>query len=351
MTERTFEIPMHVTKVDDKYKFVINGFNNKEKKVYLNVDNTENPELLLITNLDIFELDLVQNLIHPIFEIEIDGKRYSLGERTLPVDGMNNFRDMGGYETYDGAYTKWGLLYRSDHIYNATDKGVDYLKKIGIHTIIDYRSENERSKYPNKIISNDIVTYCLDPDAHTAELAAQFTSNKENEDENLVNKIIDQKSKGAVVNQYDIVMEQYLNFVNKEQCKIAFSEMIKVAAKSGSAPIIQHCRGGKDRTGFGCMLLLGLLGVKKEYIIYDYMITHYNRIERNSIKMEKYKRFTQDKEVLDYLYSLIDTQPEFIEASYNAIIEKYGSIKEYAVQKLGITESEISNLKEMYLVR
>lgn len=347
MNENNFNVPVEVKKIDNKYQFIFNDFAKETKKISL--CETNNESQTFTTDSNCLEIICDNDLIHPLFNVEVGSCKYIVGERTLPVSGMNNFRDLGGYETNDGRFTKWKLLYRSDHIYNASTDGLEYLKSLNINTIVDYRSEDERKKYPNKIISENIKTYCLNPDAHTAELAAQFTSDKENEDENLVNKIISQKENGALVNRYDIVMEQYKNFVHKKECKEAFSEMIKIIAKSGSAPVDQHCRGGKDRTGYGCMLLLGLLGVKKEYIIYDYMLTHSNRIKRNAIKMEKYKKFTDDKIVLDYLYSLIDTQPEFIETSYDAIMEEYGSFENYAKMELNITDSEINNLKEYYL--
>ena len=65
--------------------------------------------------------------------------------------------------------------------------------------------------------------------------------------------------------------------------------------------------------------------------------------------MEIYKKFTQDPIVLDYLYSLIDTKEEFIEASYDAIIETYQSFENYAIKELEVTEEEIQKLRELYL--
>ncbi len=125
--------------------------------------------------------------------------------------------------------------------------------------------------------------------------------------------------------------------------------MLKIAANPFSASIVQHCRGGKDRTGFGAMLLLGALGVKKEYLVFDYMLTHTNRIERNKKKMECYKKITKDVDVLNYLYSLIETRAEFIEASIESIEKQYGTIKNYVVKELGISEEIIKTLKELYL--
>lgn len=97
------------------------------------------------------------------------------------------------------------------------------------------------------------------------------------------------------------------------------------------------------------MLLLGILGVSKADIIADYMLTHYNRLARNEEKMAIYRTFTQDQDVLDYLLSLIDTQPEFIEQSLNTIETQYGTIEQYAQRVLGITAKEIEALRANYL--
>lgn len=305
--------------------------------------------LLLQTEEESFDILLDSSSKRPYFEVQMEGKSDILAQRTLPIEGMNNFRDLGGYTVADGRHVKWGLLYRSDHLYNATQGGIAYLKRLDIHTIIDYRSQNERTKYPNPVIGEEVMTYCLDPDAHAAELAAQFASSKDAEDENLVNKIIEQKENGKLVNRYDIVMEQYGNFANKAECKEAFKKMLQICADPNAGAIVQHCRGGKDRTGFGSMLLLGVLGVSKKDLVDDYMITYDNRIKRNQVKMERYQRFTQDPVVLDYLYSLIDTKPAFIEASYDAIVNKYGSIQRYVEQGLGVSSQVIQTLKDLYL--
>lgn len=330
--------------------FSSNSHSDKEIEVYLKKYPADTEQKFLFkTSKQSYEIDIPYLNYRPYFLIKESNSEYVTAERTLPVEGMNNFRDMGGYETYNKHTVKWGSLYRSDHIYNATESGIEYLKKLNIHTIIDYRSDDEIEKYPNKIINENIATFQLDPAAHTAELSAQFTSSKNNEDINLINKIIEQKNAGLLVNRYDIVTEQYKNFVNKKESKEAFSKMLKITSNPNSQAIIQHCRGGKDRTGFGSILLLGILGVKKEYLISDYMLTHTNRIERNNNKMEGYKKLTKDPEALNYLYSLIETKSEFIETSIDTIEQQYGSISNYALNELNITYEIINSLKKLYL--
>jgi len=270
-------------------------------------------------------------------------------QRNIPISGMNNFRDIGGYLTGEGKTVRWGKLYRSDHIFNADKNGLEQLKTLNIHTIIDYRSQNEVEKYPNPVFDETVVTYHLDPDAHTAELAAQFSSSIDAEDENLVRKVIQQKEKGLLTQRDSAVLDQYRNFIYKDNSRQAFAKMLQVAACPGAAAIVQHCRGGKDRTGFGVILLLGILGVKREDLVADYMLTQENRRERNAYKMDIYRTYTDDEVVLEYLLSFIDTKPDFIEASINEIERNYGSITAYAMKELGVTEMMVKTMKELYL--
>lgn len=270
-------------------------------------------------------------------------------QRNIEISGMNNFRDLGGYPTVDGRTVRWGKLYRSDHLYNADEKGLERLKSLGIHTIIDYRSNDEIRKYPNPALDPSVRTCRLDPDAHAAELAAQFASSKEAEDENLVRKVTEQKEKGLLAGRDGIVLEQYRNFISRPQSQRAFGEMLRIVARPDAAAVVQHCRGGKDRTGFGAMLLLGILGVEREHLIADYMLTRENRLARNENKMAVYRTLTSDQTVLNYLLSFIDTKPDFIEASLNEIEEKYGGIRTYAVKELHVTELMIHRLQALYL--
>lgn len=340
-----------VTQVkNNEFLFERDGSTEQEVEVYLKKSpEDKQPEFLLKTSKTSFSLNVGPIDYRPYFLVKFADLAYTIGERTLPVEGMNNFRDMGGYEAENGKTVKWGMLYRSDHIYNATDAGVAYLKKLNINTIIDYRSDEEIMKYPNKTIDEEILTYQLDPVAHAAELAAQFTSSKENEDINLINKIIEQKAEGTLVNQADVVLEQYRTFANKENSKEAFGQMLRITASHDAPAVLQHCRGGKDRTGFGALLVLGVLGVKKEDILKDYMLTGKNRQERNRVKMEGYKKLTDDHGVLEHLYSFIDTRSEFIAASIDTIVEKYGSIEKYVLEELRLTREMIDSMKDMYL--
>src|SRR5438046_88728 len=69
--------------------------------------------------------------------------------RRLPLEGAKNFRDLGGYRTFDGHYVRWGLVYRSNHLVNLTAKDFEYLNSLGIRLIRYVRSDRERARAPD----------------------------------------------------------------------------------------------------------------------------------------------------------------------------------------------------------
>lgn len=270
------------------------------------------------------------------------------GERTLPITGLNNFRDYGGYVGQDGRRIKWGVFYRSNHLYGLTLDAQAYIKALDIKTIIDYRSENEIKNSPNTNVG-ERQTFNLNASAQTAELAAQFAADPSDEDRALVESVIRDIPKELVNGEGIQVFEQYRNFVLSDKSKNAYSQMIRILLKPNSSPSIQHCRGGKDRTGYGVLLLQVMLGVSEEDIIYDYMLTQKNRLERNKIKMDAYRKITDNEDVLGYLLSLIDTRESFIIEILNTMKEVAGTPANYIKQELGFTDQDFKTMQDLYL--
>ena len=66
----------------------------------------------------------------------------------MPMQGIHNFRDYGGYETGDGGRVRTGLLYRSGQHVEAEDDDLAALDALGIKTVIDLRGISERERNP-----------------------------------------------------------------------------------------------------------------------------------------------------------------------------------------------------------
>lgn len=52
-----------------------------------------------------------------------------------------------------------------------------------------------------------------------------------------------------------------------------FAEALDLMGAADALPAVFHCAAGKDRTGVTAMLVLGSLGVPREYIAADYQLT------------------------------------------------------------------------------
>ena len=71
-----------------------------------------------------------------------------IAERVLPLAGVHNFRDYGGYAVEGGGRLRDGSLWRSAHHEAATDDDLDALDTLGLETVIDLRGDDEREMHP-----------------------------------------------------------------------------------------------------------------------------------------------------------------------------------------------------------
>src|SRR5258705_10060422 len=84
--------------------------------------------------------------------------------RHIDFEGIENFRDFGGYDTAHGRPLKRGLLYRSANHAYATEADLKRMRDLGVAAIIDLRRPDERTREPSKrwtdfqaaIVENDI---------------------------------------------------------------------------------------------------------------------------------------------------------------------------------------------------
>jgi protein-tyrosine phosphatase len=285
-----------------------------------------------------------------VFQIEFDdGEVLNFGHRILPIHGMYNFRDMGGYPTTDGKHVKWNLLYRGDHLNNLKPEGQLFLDNTQLKSIIDLRGDSEIIEYPNLGVQESTKQYVFSP----AGVVAIFAGSLQNDEKDMKNenflenaKQLIKKDKNAAINA---MIDQQIQFVHNETSRNAFSQMLHLLATEDNAPSYIHCKGGKDRTGFASLLILGLLGVDEEYIKYDYMLTKKAREKKNQAYYQKFLQMSNDVEVAQFMYSIFDTQEIFIQSAIDEIKKEFGSIGAYARFGLGIKDEEVQQLRTMYL--
>ena len=172
--------------------------------------------------------------------------------RKLPFSGAHNFRDLGGYKTQDGRTVKWGKVYRSDNLHSLTDEDVNYMERLNIKSVVDFRSDEEREDEPDRLTPN--MTQILLPilfrpkeidDGTTKDLVKDLTFGNLDATNLLYDFNI------AIVKQFT---EEYKTF---------FRHIVD----NNAEPLVLHCTAGKDRAGFASAMVLSLLGVPREKVI------------------------------------------------------------------------------------
>lgn len=247
-----------------------------------------------------------------------------LARRLLPLEGGVNFRDMGGYPAADGRRVKWGHLFRSGTMARLTEADRAHLAERGIRTVIDFRTESEHAHEPNEWGMGLGEGYWRRP-----------------HDETFGNWSDLDPARLGTERDAEKVLEAGFRKLPEQQA-IAYAEMFRRLAE-GHVPAVIHCTAGKDRTGGGAALILAMLGVPREHIVADFLLTQrafkpptsQSGARRNPDP--KYQRFAEMKREVLAVFS--SARPSFIAAFLDSLDEQHGGIDNYA-KALGFTDAD-----------
>ena len=78
-------------------------------------------------------------------------------ERRIELEGVTNFRDLGGYKTTAGYTVKWRTIFRSDTLSSLTDADVETVCDLGLNAALDLRYADEREREPSRLLNHDQV--------------------------------------------------------------------------------------------------------------------------------------------------------------------------------------------------
>ncbi len=75
------------------------------------------------------------------------------------IAGTLNLRDFGGYPTDDGGMVQTGLPYRSGSTHGISTEGLGQIAdELGVRTVIDLRSDSERTRWLSPFAEHGITT-------------------------------------------------------------------------------------------------------------------------------------------------------------------------------------------------
>lgn len=258
------------------------------------------------------------------------GDTMIVSERLIPMEGQPNLRDIGGLPTEDGRFVKWGEIYRSGKLSDLTSNDLRYLSRLGIKTVVDLRNDIEIAKDPDRY-PKGVKYYQIslsDKEGKAYERIRQMV---------LKEGYRRAKAKALFVD----VMRAFADTLATD-IKPIFGLLLN---ENDRTPLLYHCTGGKDRTGFTTAMILSALGVSREIITEDYLMSNYYRQEMNRKNMKRARLIGLDAETLEYA---IMVRKEYMDAVFEVIDEKYGGTEKYLEVQFGLDEAKRNLLKERY---
>ena len=244
----------------------------------------------------------------------------STPSRLITLSGTSNFRDLGGYTGQGGRAVRWRKLFRSDHLGGLTEDDIAVLSGLGVARVADFRGALEREQQ-----------VCALPGAVVHSLAIDPT---------VVQGMKDLLESGRHLSAQETVrlMEHtYHAFVhhNSDRFAALFALLL-----DNDQPLVFHCTAGKDRTGFAAAMILLALGVPRDVVMQDYLLTN------SHYRMPNVAGSDLPREALQVLWRV---QEEFLNASLKAVDADFGGVQHYLVNKLGVGPREQARLAELYL--
>jgi protein tyrosine/serine phosphatase len=245
-----------------------------------------------------------------------------LADRVLPLSGVHNFRDYGGYAVEGGGRLRDGSLWRSAHHVEAADDDLTAIDGLGIETIIDLRGDDEREQHPCRR-SENFAGRVLFAGGITAGLAPHLQA---------AGGAIDVETARARM------IDTYAGMPYRSAL-VATLRLYLSALAEYDAPSLVHCVAGKDRTGFAVAIVHRLLGVHEDDLMHDYLLTNTaGKIEERIEQGAAHIRARYGAEVGDdAVRALMSVNPVYLDAALATVRRDHGDIPGYAEAVLNFT--------------
>jgi protein-tyrosine phosphatase len=253
-----------------------------------------------------------------------------VGERCLPVEGVTNLRDLGGYATADGRRVGWGAVYRSANLGRVTANGLAALKQLGIRLVCDFRTEPESVKLPNVFPDTPEVIYLRLPVQHGDHEPTAVFERIRTGDYRWISE--------------SFMLEGYIEGIDRYPH--VWARFVRELAQARNRPLLFHCTGGKDRTGAAAALLLLVLGVPEETVVEDYALSDGCNVEVRRRVYEQLRRLKVDIPTVEPYFTAPAAR---LRGLLDHLRRTYGSAEDYLVHTAGVDAQSIRALREQLL--
>jgi protein-tyrosine phosphatase len=222
-------------------------------------------------------------------------------ERHIRLAGTRNLRDVGGYPAAGGRRTRWRTLFRTDRLDRIAPDAQARLLDLGVRQVIDLRWPHELAAEPNVFARSSRVRY-----RHIALL-------EDNPPE-------------------DGIAAVYMRMVDERGAQLA--EVVRALLAPSGLPAMVGCAAGKDRTGVTIAVLLSAVGVSRDVVVGDYVLS----TECFATPAEGADRDDPIDGAIE-----VDCDPAFMEATLDHVEARWGGARGL-LEANGVTGEELGRL-------
>ena len=259
----------------------------------------------------------------------------------IPMEKLPNTRDLGGMTGFGGRSVRPGLLIRSGQLAEASPADLEELSR-RIELVVDFRNMEEHVNVPDPEMPGVEQIHLPILDARGGPGVAHDEESRRQAMRNLFEDADKPKA---------VMKHIYEDFVANPYCRGKYREFLMLLAEDREKAVLWHCAAGKDRAGFGSVLVEALLGVSREDIIEDYMVTNVY-LEKVIEKMtDEHARMTglndrAHREAMGYMFG---AKIELITAALDKTDELYGGFERLFTEGMQIPPEQLERMRERYL--
>lgn len=234
----------------------------------------------------------------------------------LPIGSAFNLRDFGGYATADGRHVKRGMLYRSGTMALLTEADAAQLRALGIRAICDFRRSHERATEPTRWHGAEVDYFSRDHDEASGVLSELL------------------KRKDATAEDMRQAMIALYRVIPTDHAPSYRAMFGRIAA--GRLPLLIACSAGKDRTGVGAVLILSALGVPRDTIMQDYLLTN-SHADWNWLLNQRNSLIARTRKSRgDMLEPVLRADALYLESLFATLDDEHGGVDAYLENILGV---------------
>jgi protein-tyrosine phosphatase len=248
-------------------------------------------------------------------------------QRVLSFEGGCNFRDIGGYRTADGRSVRWRKVFRTGVLSYLTESDHASLRNLDVRAICDLRRAEEREREPSRW--PDVTTDALSwDDGASMPTIRAFAAARP----------------ATAAGMFDSMLDLYRALPAWMGGRIR--GMFQCIAND-KVPVVVHCAAGKDRTGVAIAVLLRALGVPRDMVTADYLLTN------DSGDFEEFIRTRHQAQLgmtdihhpllampTDIRRVLFSADAAFLDAAFEQIEGPLGGLDAYLERTVGVTRDE-----------